>query len=125
MNKITNEDILKYEDMISYFIKNMVIKNFSMQRPISTSEVESMLGNSGLTLEDIRQNMRVEVFKALSNYDKGIAGHEGRVAKESTFVYGHLWKRFGSLLNKITGKGAGYNVSVTNIDDLLTPNKDS
>ena len=64
-------------------------------------------------MADIRQYLMGEVFIALRNYKSDMN------TKESTFVYGHLSKRVGSLMKKLTKHSKGYGVWSSNLEQVL------
>jgi len=109
---VTNEDIEKYDPMIESWLRKSVIKNWN-EADMGKQNGEISLGNSGYTMNDIRQHLRCEVLIALKNYDPS------RKAKESTFVYGHLYNRIGQLMKKLTGKSMGYGVWTNNLEEVL------
>ena len=109
---ITNEHILQYHQMVESWIRNSVVKNWN-EADQSKSKDEVGLGNSGWTIADMRQYLFTEVFIALRNYNPNLN------TKESTFVYGHLSNRVGSLMKKLTKKSKGYGVWSSNIEEIL------
>jgi hypothetical protein len=109
---ITNEMILKYNQMIESFLRNSVCKNWN-ESDTSRNKDEVGLGNSGWTMSDMRQYLATEVFIALRNYK------EDSGTKESTFVFGHLKFRVGSLMKKLTKKSKGYGVWSSNLEEVL------
>ena len=115
---ITNEDILKYEPMVEKYIRDSVVKNWNEAR-ISKNQGDISLGNSGLTLNDIRQHFRAEVCVALHNYNPNYKTKEGRSVKESTFVFNHLRFRAGQLMKRLTKRRYGYGVWHANIEETL------
>jgi hypothetical protein len=113
---VTNEEIRKYDKMVDYWLKNSVIKNWGL--PGISSDFDDMsLGSSGWTLADFRQYLRTEVVIALRNFNP--SGKDGRVTKESTFVYGHLYNRIGQQMNRLTKDSKGYGMWVTNLEVTL------
>lgn len=109
---ITDEHILQYNQMVESWIRNSIVKNWN-EADQSKAKDEIGLGNSGWTIADMRQYLFTEVFIALRNYktDQG--------TKESTFVYGHLSNRVGSLMKKLTKKSKGYGIWSSNIEEVL------
>jgi len=116
--KLTNEDITKYDPMVDSFIRDSVVKNWN-EASTRPDLAEVSLGNTGLTIADIKQYLRTEVCVALMNYNPEYRTDEGKTVKESTFVYGHLWKRIGSMMRKLTKKGQGYGIWMGNIEEIL------
>jgi hypothetical protein len=116
--KITNEDIVKYEPMIEKYIRDSVVKNWN-EASASKGRGDVSLGNSGLTVNDIRQHLRTEVCVALTKYNPDFKTKEGLSVKESTFVFQHLFNRIGQLMKKLTRKSYGYGVWHSNIEETL------
>ena len=111
---VTDEMIIQYRPMIESWLAKSIRKNrneANMSTKSGNDEVS--LGNSGWTMSDMRQYLMVEVCIALQNYN------EVYKTKESTFVYGHLSKRVGSLMKKITKQAKGYGVWSSNIEEVL------
>jgi myosin-crossreactive antigen len=98
--------------MVESFLRKSVVKNWN-EADTNPSRDEVSLGNSGYTMADIRQYLMSEVFIALRNYDPE------KKTKESTFVYGHLSKRVGSLMKKLVKDSKGYGVWMSNIEQIL------
>lgn len=115
---LTNEDILKYEPMIEMYMAKSVEKNWNEAR-LGKNQGDIPLGNTGMTMNDIRQHLRAEVCIALYNYDPNYRTKEGRSVKESTFVFQHLFNRTGQLLKRLTKKRYGYGVWHSNIEETL------
>ena len=111
-NNVTNEDIIQFEPMVESFMRKSVVKNWNEANQ-SSSQDEVALGNSGFTMADIRQHLRTEVFIALRNYKPEYN------TKVSTFVYGHLTKRIGTLMKKLTKEGMGYGKWSSNLEEVL------
>jgi hypothetical protein len=80
------------------------------------------LGNSGFTVNDLRQHLMAEVCVALHNYNPDYRTKEGRSVKESTFVYQHLFNRIGQLMKRLTKRKCGYGVWVDNLETALWEN---
>jgi hypothetical protein len=116
--KLTNEDIVKYEPMIEKYIRDSVVKNWN-EASTTKSKGDVSLGNSGLTVNDIRQHLRAEVCVALTKYNPDFKTKEGLSVKESTFVFQHLFNRIGQLMKKLTRKSYGYGVWHSNIEETL------
>jgi len=113
-HSVTNEHVLKYVPLVESYLRNHVKKNWN-EADTSTkdSKDEVGLGNSGWTMADIRQYLMSEVFIALKNYKPDMN------TKESTFVYGHLSKRVGSLMKKLTKPSKGYGIWSSNLEQIL------
>lgn len=116
--KLTNEDIIKYEPMIEAWIRDAVIKNWN-EAKTSKSQGDVALGNSGYTVNDIRQHLRAEVCVALHNYNPNYRTKENRSVKESTFVFNHLRFRVGQMMKRLTKKRAGYGIWTSQIESEL------
>lgn len=110
--EVTNEEIQKYIPMIESWLRNSVVKNWN-EATLSKRDGDISLGNSGYTMNDIRQHLLCETVIALKNYDPSYN------AKESTFVYGHLYKRIGQLMKKLTKRRMGYGVWSNNLEEVL------
>lgn len=104
---VTNEDIQNYTPMVEKFIRDSVVKNWSEAK---NSSPDTFLGNSGYSLEDIRQHLRTEVVVALQNYNPDFKTSAGRSVKESTFVYNHLSFRIGQMMKRLTKRHTGYGI---------------
>lgn len=115
---VTNADVLKYEPMVEKYIRDSVVKNWN-EASTAKSKGSVSLGNSGLTVDDIRQHLRAEVCVALQNFNPDYRTKEGRTVKESTFVFQHLFNRTGQLMKRLTKKRYGYGVWHSNIEETL------
>jgi hypothetical protein len=111
---VTSDMVMKYTNMVEAYLANSVKKNWN-EASLSTKNGsdEISLGNSGWTMADVRSYLIGEVFIALRNYSSSYN------TKESTFVYGHLSKRIGSLMKKLTKKTKGYGIWSSNIEEVL------
>jgi hypothetical protein len=116
--KLTDDDIKKYEPMVEKYIRDFVVKNWN-EASLSKSNGEIALGNTGYSLNDIRQHLRAEVCVALYNYNPDFRTKEGRSVKESTFVFNHLFNRIGQMMKKLTKKRYGYGVWCNQIEEVL------
>lgn len=116
--KLTNEDLQKYEPMVEKYIRDNVVKNWN-EASTYKNLGEVSLGNTGMSLEDIRQHLRTEVCVALYNYDPEYRTKEGKSVKESTFVFKHLFNRTGQMMKRLTKKRYGYGVWHSNIEETL------
>lgn len=115
---LTNEDIKKYEPMVEKYVRDYVVKNWN-EAKLGKKNGDVSLGNSGYTLNDIRQHLRGEVCIALYNYNPEYRTKEGRSVKESTFVYQHLFNRIGQLMKRLTKRRYGYGIWASNIEETL------
>lgn len=118
---VSNEDIKKYEPMVEKYIRDSVIKNWNeaYNNRKSSSVNEITLGNTGMSLDDIRQHLRTEVCVALQKYNPEYRTKEGRSVQESTFVFTHLFNRTGQLMKRLTRESYGYGVWHSNIEETL------
>lgn len=116
--KLTDQDILKYEPMVEMYIANNVAKNWN-EANTRKGQGEISLGNTGMSLNDIRQHLRAEVCIALYNFDPNYRTKEGRTVKESTFVYQHLFNRVGQMMKRLTKPRYGYGKWHANIEETL------
>lgn len=115
---LTNEDIKKYEPMVEKYIRDSVVKNWN-EGSTSKNKGDISLGNTGMSVNDIRQHLRAEICVALYNYDPNYKTKEGRSVKESTFVFNHLFNRIGQMMKRLTNKHYGYGVWTQNIEETL------
>lgn len=116
--KVTDEDIKKYEAMVESYMRDYVVKNWN-EASLAKSKDNITLGNTGMTMADIRQHLRTEVFIAITKYNPDYRTKEGRSVKESTFVFNHLFNRIGQLMKKLTKKRYGYGVWHSNVEEVL------
>lgn len=110
--EVTDAMVIQYKQMVESFLKKSVVKNWN-EADMSKNRDEVGLGNSGWSMADMRQYLTTEVFIALRNYNPAYK------TKESTFVYGHLSKRVGSLMKRLTNKSKGYGFWSSNIEEVL------
>lgn len=115
---LTDEDILKYEPMVEKYMRDSVEKNWN-EAKLGKNQGDVPLGNTGMTMNDIRQYLRSEVCIALYNYNPNYRTKDGKSVKESTFVFGHLYKRIGQLMKRLTKKRYGYGVWHANLEETL------
>ena len=115
---LTNEDVNKYENMVEKYIRDYVVKNWN-EASTAKGAGDISLGNTGMSLEDIRQHLRAEVCVALYNYNPNYRTKEGRSVKESTFVYQHLFNRIGQMMKRLTKRRLGYGVWHSNLEETL------
>jgi hypothetical protein len=119
VNTYSNADVMKYQRMVNMFINKMVKKNWNeSQTPLSKNE-EIILGNTGISIEDIRQDMYAEVLEALNKYNPDYRTAEGKSVLPSTFVYRHLFNRLGQKLKSMTKQRAGYGMWQLNLDEFM------
>lgn len=112
--QVTSDMVLQYVPLVESYLRKHVKKNWNeADTSIDSSRDEISLGNSGWTMADVRQYLMGEVFIALRNYDSE------KNTKESTFVYGHLSKRVGSLMKKLTKESKGYGKWTSNLEQIL------
>jgi hypothetical protein len=115
---LTNEDIKKYEPLVEKYIRDSVVKNWN-EASTSKNKGDTSLGNTGMSVNDIRQHLRAEICVALYNYDPNYKTKEGRSVKESTFVFNHLFNRIGQMMKRLTNKHYGYGIWTQNIEETL------
>lgn len=124
IRKVTNEEIKVYYPMVESFLRKSVVKNWT-EASTSKSKNNIMLGNTGITMADIRQDLLLEVVIALQKYNPNYRTPEGRSVKESTFVFTHLFNRIGQKLKKITKRRYAYGVRHLSIEEALGGNQDN
>lgn len=117
MRQVTNADVKKYKAMTEKFIRDSVARNWN-ESQFKSKEMDVSLGNTGMSLADMRQYLMMEVVVALQKYNPDYRTKEGKSVKESTFVFCHLNNRIGQSLKRLTKKRFGYGAWISNIDDL-------
>ena len=115
---LTNEDLTKYDPMVEKYIRDSVVKNWN-EAQLGKNSGDVSLGNTGMSLNDIRQHLRTEVCVALHNYNPDYRTKENRSVKESTFVFNHLRFRVGQMMKRLTKKRYGYGVWSSNLEEVL------
>ena len=118
MRTVTNDDIKKYRKMVNMYINRYVLKNWN-EAANTKSKEDIILGNTGMSVADIKQYLYTELVVALQKYDKNYRTAEGKPVLESTFVYRHLFNRIGQLMKRLTKKRYGYGVWTSNIEEVL------
>jgi hypothetical protein len=116
--KVTNEDVKKYTRMVNMYVNKYVLKNWN-EASARKNEDEITLGNTGMSIADIRQHLMTEVVIALQKYNPDYRTAEGKPVLESTFVYQHLFNRCGQLMKKLTKKRYGYGFWSSNLEEVL------
>lgn len=116
---VTNSDIRQYIPLVEKFLRDSVIKNWN-EAKLHNAGYDQTMGNTGMSVDDIRQHLLTEVCVALQKFDPS------RKVKEITFVYTHLRNRCGQLMKKLTKKSSGYGVWTQNLEDVFenTPHND-
>lgn len=115
---VTDADIKKYDHMVSMYINKHVMKNWNESYGVGKSE-DRTLGNTGMSLADIKQHLYTEVVVGLQKYDPDYRTPEGKSVLESTFIYRHLFFRVGQTCIKLTKKRNGYGVWMNNLEEVL------
>ena len=109
---VKNSDIEKYIPLVESYLRDKVRKNWN-EAKLRDDRHDVSLGNTGMSMNDIRQHLLTEVCVALQKYnpDKG--------TKEITFVYTHLFNRCGQLMKRLTKKRYGYGVWTQNLEETF------
>jgi hypothetical protein len=115
---VTNLDIKKYTPLINKYLRDSVVKNWN-EANMSAKDVNVSLGNTGMTMADMRQQLYCELVVALQNYNPEYRTKEGRSVKESTFVFQHLFNRTGQLMKKLTKKRYGYGIWSSPVEEAI------
>ena len=115
---VTDEEIKKYYPLVEKYLRDYVKKNWN-EAQLSPAQGDTTLGNTGMTMNDIRQHLRMEVVVALQKFNPNYITAEGRTVKELTFIYQHLFNRCGQLMKKLTKKRYGYGVWTNNLEEVL------
>jgi hypothetical protein len=119
---ITNEDIKKYIPLVNKWLRDSVVRNWNeakLHADYNSLSEDVTLGNTGVSMADIKQHLMAELVIALQKYNPDYRTKEGKPVKEFTFVYQHLYNRIGQLMKKLTRRSSGYGKWTTSIDDLL------
>ena len=116
--QLTDEDIKKYIPMVDSYIRKSVLKNWN-EASLSQHKQDVSLGNTGMSIRDIRQYLLMEVCIALNNYNPDYRTEDGRSVKESTFIFTHIYNRGGQILKKLTKRRYGYGVWTSQIEQAL------
>jgi hypothetical protein len=101
------------------FLRDSVQKNWK-EANLNASEQEVILGNTGMTMSDMRQYLYMQVVIALQNYNPDNKSK----AKESTFVHTHLFNRIGQHMKKLTKEKSGYGKWAFPIEDVTKENSE-
>ena len=104
--------------MVDSYIRRSVIKNWN-EASMSSSKQDVALGNTGLTIADIRQYLLMEVCVALGKYNPDYITEEGRSVKESTFIFTHIHNRGGQILKKLTKHRYGYGIWMSQVEQVV------
>lgn len=115
---VTNEDIKKYAPMVNKYLRDSVVKNWK-EASLKRGQDDISLGNTGMTIADIRQHLYTEVVEALHKYNPEFRTAEGKSVKESTFVFTHLFNRTGQLMKRLTKKSTGYGIWSSSIEEAF------
>lgn len=115
---VSNEDLKKYFPMVESYLRKSVMKNWN-EASLSKNKQDVSLGNTGLTMADIRQYLLMEVVAGLKKYNPDYRTASGLSVKESTFIFTHIHNRGGQLLKKITKSRYGYGIWMNQIEKIL------
>ena len=116
--QVTDHCVEKYLPMVNKYINTMVIKNWKEAQNYE-SQYDITLGNTGISIQDIKQHLLAEVVVALQKYNPNYRTAEGKSVKESTFVFRHLFNRTGQYMKKLTNKRNGYGIWSASFDDVM------
>lgn len=115
---VTNADIKKYMPMVDSYIRKSVLKNWN-EASLSKSQQDVTLGNTGMTIKDIRQYLLMEVCIGLQKYNPDYRTEDGGSVKESTFIFTHIFNRGGQMLKKLTKRRQGYGVWTNQFETVV------
>jgi hypothetical protein len=115
---VTDEDIKRYVPVVNTFLRRHCIKNWH-EASMSKAKDEISLGNTGMTMSDMRQYLLSEVFIALTKFNPDFRTPDGKSVQEGTFVHTHLTFRIGQKLKKLTKKRGGYGYWTSQIEKTL------
>ena len=120
---VTDADVKKYTAMVNKFLRDSVCRNWN-ESSVKSKDHDVSLGNTGMSLADMRQYLMMELCIGLQKYNPEYRTKEGKPVKESTFVFCHLNNRIGQSMKRLTKKRFGYGAWVSNLDELNTGNHD-
>ena len=120
---VTDADVKKYTAMVNKFLRDSVCRNWN-ESSVKSKDHDVSLGNTGMSMADMRQYLMMELCIGLQKYDPNYRTKEGKPVKESTFVFTHLSNRIGQSMKRLTKKRLGYGMWVSNLEDLNTGNHD-
>jgi len=115
---ITDADVKRYVPLVEMYLKKNVLKNWNEAQLHNAGE-DRTLGNTGMSIDDIRQQLLTEVCVALHKYKPDYRTKDGKSVKEITFVYTHIYNRCGQLMKRLVSKGRGYGVWMQNIEETF------
>ena len=113
---VTSQEVSDYQKMVNMYINKFVRKNWN---EAGAYDDDRSLGNTGMSIADVRQHLMCEVVIALQKYNPDYRTKEGRSVKESTFVFNHLFNRCGQMMKKLTKRRYGYGIWTSNLEDVL------
>jgi len=119
--EVTSEMVEQYFPLVEKFLNKYVVKNWN-EASMGKSLDEISLGNSGMSMADIRQHLRTELFVGLSKYNPDYRTKDGRSVKEITFLYTHLYNRIGQLMKRLVKREKGYGAWSSNLEETLFEN---
>jgi hypothetical protein len=112
MSKVEYSDVKQFEPMIEFFLKKHVVRNWN-NASLSKEQGDVFLGSTGMTMNDIRSFLTLEIVSVLSKYDPS------RKASKCTLVYTHLNNRTISLVKKLCLTKYGYGKVHYDLDSLM------
>ena len=115
---VTNADIKKYMPLVNKYLRDSIVKNWK-EANMSASDSDISLGNTGMSMSDMRQELYYQLVIALQNYNPEYRTADGRSVKEFTFVFQHLYNRVGQLMKKLTKKRYGYGVWMSPVEEVI------
>jgi hypothetical protein len=118
MRVVTNEDIKKYMPMVDSYIRKSVLKNWN-EASLNKNKRDISLGNTGMTINDIRQYLLLEVCIGLQKYNVNYRTEDGASVKESTFIFTHIFNRGGQLLKRLCKRRAGYGIWTNQFESVI------
>ena len=117
MRKPGEKDILKYEPLINKIINQVILKNWNNLNYLAHQDTVS-LGQTGYTVADIRQDLRLMVWMALLKYNPNKKNKDGIGATEFTYVHTYVKNRALTFISKFTKDKYGYGIYHTYLSQI-------
>jgi hypothetical protein len=85
---VTNEEVKAYIPLVNKFLRDSVVKNWK-EATTKKGMDEISLGNTGMTMADMRQYLMCEVVVGLQKYNPDYRTKDGKSVKEFSFIFNH------------------------------------
>lgn len=117
MTKPNGKDVLKYEPLINKIINQVILKNWNNVNYLAFQDTMD-LGQTGHSVADIRQDLRLMVWKALLRYNPNRRNNQGIGATEFTYVHTYVKNRALTFIKRFTQDKRGYGVYHTYLSQI-------